>query len=101
MRNVAVLMLGLVCVAGCGTGTNVASGVSLAQARTTCVTWGGTAFGGTNFNSLVLVLEAARDNGARETDALSTIMPKCTDVSEPDPSGCVACITQLAAAIWN
>ena len=35
MRNVAILALGLVFVAGCG--TNVAGTISLAQARATCL----------------------------------------------------------------
>ena len=93
MRNVAILALGLVFVAGCE--TNVAGGISLAQARATCFAWDGTASGTAYFDSFVLLAEAGRDDGITESQFLSAAILPCTD------AGCLSCITQLAAAVWN
>ncbi len=101
MRNVAILALGLVFVAGCG--TNLAGGVSLAQARSTCLAWDSSAEAGAFLDSLILVAEAARDSGSTEADFLAAFLTPCSDplVTGPDFAGCTSCITQIAAAVWN
>lgn len=95
MRNVAIA-LGLVFVAGCG--TNVAGGVSLAQARATCLAWDRTVDAGANFDSTVLLAEALRDDGTSEREFLGAVI---SDGCQAGDSGCISCITQVAAAVWN
>ena len=99
MRIVAIL--GLVLMAGCGTGlprgTNTAGGVTLAEARVTCHAWD--PFADADIDSLVLVAEARRDAGEVEASFIHTILPVCSN--DADPTGCRACFTQIGAAVWN
>ena len=101
MRSVAILALDLIFVAGCGTnvGTNLAAGVSLAEARATCLAWLTVADSAALFDVLVLVAEAGRDDGRTEPDFLVSFLPSCSD--DPDIAGCSSCFTQIGAAVWN
>ena len=91
----AILALGLVFVAGCGTnvgGTNVASGVSLAEARAVCDAWD-PAPG--IFDAFVLTAEAFRDSGGSEIEFSGTWAISC------ESEGCLRCGVNTAAAVWN
>ena len=106
MRHIAtqVVLVMLTVVVGCG--SNVGGGVTLAQARTTCVTWenaDGTtvAIANAAFNSLVITAEAVRDSGITEFGYLSIGASGCDDPLQIDPAGCFACITQIAAAVYD
>ena len=101
MRNVAILALGLVFVAGCGSnvvGTNTAGGVTLEQARATCQSWDG-AFNDSLFNAFVLGMEAFRDDGLSESDCVRGGTLTCG--SAVDGVACLSCLIQTCAAVYN
>ena len=99
MRNILVLGLGLAFIAGCG--TNVAGGVSLAQARSTCLDWDRTPDAAADFGSLVLIAEARRDDGDTQSSYLAAVSTVCEGRLGSDLSGCLACFAQVGAAVWN
>ena len=105
MKIVATIALavGLVFVASCG--TYLSGGATLAQARSTCIKWVGTATttAEADTNTFILIAQAGRDSGDTEADYLVFFLPDCSDntANFGDPSGCNACITQVGAAVWN
>jgi len=90
------------CVCGvlvlCGCGTNLGGGVTLADARATCLAWDTSPTASANFDTLVLLAEVGRDQGSTEGTFLGFLLPACE--GEADFSGCLACFTQMAAAVW-
>ncbi len=103
MRNVAIAV-GLLFVAGCGTGlpgTNTASVVTLAQARATCIAWDGSSDGAAFVDALILMMEAGRDDGLTEVEFLDVAVPSCDDPFNTDWAGCITCMTEVAAVVWN
>jgi len=101
MKRLAILSL--VLVAGCGSnlggvGSNVARGVSLAEARATCLAWDNEPG---LFDAFVLIAEAARDDGITELEFLQAFIPSCSPTVVQDQAGCIACSTQVGAAVYN
>lgn len=102
MRNVAILTLviSLVFVASCG--SNLAGGVTLAQARAICLEWDPSSTNAV-FETLIISMEALRDNGTTEVEYLSFVADYCNNPLNAlfDLSGCTACLVQSAAVVWN
>ncbi len=104
MKKVALVLTLL--VSGCGGGvgqTNVAAGVTLASAIETCEIGIGTPDAGQFTDSLILIAEAQRDSGVTEASFLEAFIPSCVSnaPTASQVSGCISCVTQIAAAVWN
>ena len=105
MRQIVCLVAGLIVVAGCGTnvGTNVAGGISLAEARATCLAWDTSPEGPTNFEGFILIAEAFRDDGLREPFYLIGAFETCVNLVDDgfDQAGCEACLIRIGAVVYN
>ena len=96
------LAVGLVFIASCG--TNLSGGVTLTQARSTCIEWAtGTPVPELGTTTLIDIAQARRDAGESEADWLLDLSQDCNDEKQNnhDTPGCIACITQIGSAVWK
>ena len=92
---IAILMVAL---AGCG--SNVSSGVSIADARETCQAWDNDPAG---FDASIIIAEALRDDGLLQSQFLLVVLEGCEDpeIDEGDKDACVVCRIAISAAVWR
>jgi len=100
--RIASMFVVMALVAGCP-GTNVAGGVSLAQARATCLKLDDSQEAVDAFEAVVLAAEISRNEGAPASFFISSFSPVCENPENTDAevANCFLCITQLAAAVWK
>ena len=97
---VAIVIAGFVSF-GCG--SDVAGGVSIADARETCdEAVGGSGLTDSEFNTVIIQWEAVRDDGFSELIALQSANARCIEVetSTEDELQCIECVTAVVSAVW-
>ena len=82
-------------IAGCGS----TSTFSLEAARTICAANSNEPASDLEWESVVVFLEAFRDDGTSKLEALTDSAETCS-FSEVVPENCFVCITALIDAIW-
>ncbi len=109
MKSTKTILAAAIVIAGCasfGCGSDVAGGISLADAREECNAFEmlseGESLSDSEFNAVVIQAEAFRDDGGLQTSYINQMLTLC---NENEPEGatrdqCKVCIIAIAAVVW-
>ena len=96
---ISLLFSVILSVLSVGCGSNLSSGVTLADAKATCLEWDRSHDAEANFETLILLAEIVRDEGGRQSTFVTAYFRACEE--QHSGPGCFGCVTQIGAAVWR